>query len=458
MNPERVGRYRIDGVLGRGAMGVVYRGHDPGVGRTVAIKTVRRDGLDVVQLHNAGARFRREARAAGRLSHPNIVTVHDFGEDAGTVFLVCEYVPGAGLDQRLAAQGRPPLLTALAWLAQLLVALECAHAHGVVHRDVKASNLLLANGWQLKLADFGIAQVDGEEPDAEGLLLGTPSCMAPEQVRQEQVDARADVFAAGALLHQLLTGERAFRGSADEAMRQVLEDNPLPPSRVSADVPAAFDAVVACALSKRAQDRYPSANDFLVALREAAVAARVAGASAVFGDDPTLARPRRGPALAAAAGATVCADADTLARIEASLRQQVGPIAPTLLKKASRHCATATLDALLAQVARSIPDALARERFLASIRREPALDAAVMTSMPNAGAVASPLDEATLARVQSHLARLIGPMAALAVRRGRRDTASPRAFVEHIAAQIPDAATRQRFLGQYCVASLADRD
>jgi eukaryotic-like serine/threonine-protein kinase len=465
MDPTRIGRYRIDGVLGSGAMGIVYRGFDPGVGRVVAIKTVRKELLDGQQPGNVIERFRREARAAGRLSHPNIVTVHDFGEDAHSAYLVCEYVAGVALDRWLAEHGRADLATVLAWMGQLLNALEFAHAHGVVHRDVKAANLLVEKGRQLKLADFGIAQLDASDLTQAGLVLGTPSCMAPEQILQQTVDGRADVFAAGVLLYVLLTGTRPFPGPAERAMQQILDDTPAPPSQVDASVPAAFDAVVARALAKRPDERYRSASAFLAALRAAAGAMVPStgevgpdAISLVVGDEATLVLPRRGGAQdprtpnVTASGWTTAA----LDRIEAKLRMHVGPIAPLLVRKAAKR--STTIDELMAQLALDVADPSARAGFLAAGDLRTSGGEVLTRGAPTqsaSGAPSAALDDASIARVQDRLAAMIGPMASIAMRRALPEATTLSGLVQCAARFVPDARDRHRFLGEFGLPSTA---
>jgi len=244
MDPLTIGKYRIDGILGQGAMGIVYRGFDESVGRAVAIKTIRKE-VAGSRSWDAVARFRSEARAAGRLSHPNIVTVYDFAEDEDSAHLVCEYVPGRGLDVWLGEHRRADPATALMWMGQLLDALACAHAHGVVHRDVKASNILIVGNRLLKLADFGIAHVDSAHRTQVGLMIGTPSCMAPEQIRGGRIDGRTDVFAAGVLLYQMLSGATPFSGTDEAIMYKIVYEPHQPLSQVTNDPTLrAFDAVL----------------------------------------------------------------------------------------------------------------------------------------------------------------------------------------------------------------------
>ena len=462
MDPQRIGKYRIDGVLGSGAMGIVYRGFDPGVGRAVAIKVVRKELLESGSAWNAVERFRREARAAGRLSHTNIVTVHDFGEDAERAFLVCEYVDGVGLDAWLAEHGRVDLPRLMSWMGQLLAALEHAHAHGVVHRDVKPANLLLVRGRHLKLADFGIAQLDASDLTQGRVMIGTPSSMAPEQIRGEPVDARADVFAAGVLLYALLTGRRPFTGPTEAAMQQILDHSPTPPSQVEASVPAAFDEVVARALAKAPDQRFQSAGDFLAALRAAARAAGLNRRSDLEPEDATLVLPRDGmtsdarmPVHDAAAW-----DCVALEQIEAHLSLHVGPMAHRWVRKASER--SATLGELAEHLAQHIPSESARAQFRAAVGAANSgggsgggVSRSHATTQPaaSAPAPAAALDPASIARVQGQLAVIIGPMASLAIRRALKETSTLQGLARRVSEHVPDAGARGRFLAEFGVST-----
>ncbi|HWW69906.1 MAG TPA: serine/threonine-protein kinase, partial [Duganella sp.] len=263
--PQRIGKYRLDGLLGKGAMGVVYRAFDPLVDRTVALKTVRRDPADEAQAREMIERFRKEAQAAGRLMHPNIVAVHEYGESDDIAYIAMEFVDGTPLSTLIGE--RPCALSqALAWFGDLLAALDYSHRHGVVHRDIKPANLLVTRDGRIKISDFGIARVESSTLTQTGAMLGTPSYMSPEQFRGEAIDGRSDLFSAGVVLYQLLTSQRPFSGSAATVMQQVLNHTPTQPSQLNAALPAGFDAVVMRALAKEPRERHASARAFQQAL------------------------------------------------------------------------------------------------------------------------------------------------------------------------------------------------
>lgn len=282
--PQRIGRYEIRRTLGTGAMGVVFEAWDPAHARRVALKTMRHAAPGA----NAGDgalldRFRREAQTAGQLAHPNIVAAYEYGEDAesGRAFIAMEYVEGEELKRAFERNARFPLADVERIMTQLLAALEEAHAHGVVHRDVKPANVFMLPDGGVKIGDFGIARIDSSELTQVGSVLGTPSYMSPEQFMGQTVDGRSDLFAAGVILYQLLTGEKPFTGKLAAIMQQVLKDPPRPPSAHDPRLPAAFDALLAKALAKRPADRFQNARAFAAAVR-AAVAAAPAEASTPF--------------------------------------------------------------------------------------------------------------------------------------------------------------------------------
>ena len=290
----KLGKFEIRRELGKGAMGVVYEGHDPMIDRTVALKTIRAENLEGADAAEQLARFRREAQAAGRLTHPNIVAIYDFGEDAGTYFIAMEYVKGRELQSFLDANERFAMPEVVRIMGQLLDALDYSHRQGVVHRDIKPSNVIILGDGTAKVADFGIARLESSNLTQAGTVMGTPSYMSPEQFMGQTVDGRSDLFSAGVILYQLLTGERPFTGSLTTIMHKVLKEEPLPPSTLNVQVPRAFDAVIRKALAKRPDERYQTAREFLDAIRQAAAATpdpTVTNLDATLpGGQPTLVR------------------------------------------------------------------------------------------------------------------------------------------------------------------------
>ena len=276
---DKLGRYEIRRELGRGAMGVVYEAYDPMIKRLVALKTIRADQLARDDAALVLARFRREAQAAGRLNHPNIVSIYDFDEDAGTAFIAMEPVDGRELRDIFDAGERFTTADAVRLTGQILDALDYSHRQGVVHRDMKPANVFVQKDGNVKVADFGIAHVDSSSLTQDGSVMGTPNYMSPEQILGLPVDGRSDLFSVGVILYQFLTGERPFAGSSTTTMQKVLKEDPLPPSTLNVQLPDALDAVVHRALAKKPDDRYPTAAAFAADLR-AAAGPRPAGAAA----------------------------------------------------------------------------------------------------------------------------------------------------------------------------------
>jgi serine/threonine-protein kinase len=293
---SQLGKYEVRRELGRGAMGVVYEAYDPMIRRRVALKTIRPDQLAGERPDDTVARFRREAQAAGRLSHPNIVSIYDCDEDNGTWFIAMEFVDGRELKDLFAADERFRAADIERIMTQILAALDYSHRQGVVHRDIKPANIFLLADGTVKVADFGIAHIEASSLTQVGTVVGTPNYMSPEQIMGLPVDGRSDIFSAGVILYQFLTGERPFAGSSTTTMQKVLKEDPLPPSTLNVQLPPAIDAVVRKALAKRADDRFPTAQAFANALRLAmpsASASSAAGADAtIIRDEPVVSAPR----------------------------------------------------------------------------------------------------------------------------------------------------------------------
>lgn len=269
MSIEQLGRFKITGTLGRGAMGTVYRAHDPMLDRTVAIKTVACAGLSKEEIDTFERRFYREAKSAGRLNHPNIVTVHDVGREADLAFIAMEYLPGQTLRDVLDSGVFLPPQRCVDIARQIAEGLAFAHANEVVHRDIKPANIMVLENGNVKIADFGVALIPNSSNTVDGTAFGSPRYMSPEQIAGHKVDGRADIFSLAAVVYEMLTGRPPFDGAELAAvLHQVLHIQPPPPSTLHPGLPPAFDEVIARALSKRAERRYFSALEFADALQK----------------------------------------------------------------------------------------------------------------------------------------------------------------------------------------------
>jgi serine/threonine-protein kinase len=264
----RLGRYELLGELGRGAMGVVFRARDPIIDRVVALKTI--DPGRSGEAHARFAeRFFQEARSAGRLNHPNIVTIYDAGEAGGQAYIAMEFLEGTSLRQMLDEHAPLQVARAVEIAGQVARGLAYAHEHGVVHRDIKPANIIVLRNRRPKITDFGIARL-GEADVLAGSRAGSPKYMSPEQIRGDgALDGRSDLFSLGAVLYEMLSGRQPFGGvEVLDIMRAVLENTPAPPSAHNAAVPPELDALVLRMLAKRPDERHPSARWLYRELRQ----------------------------------------------------------------------------------------------------------------------------------------------------------------------------------------------
>jgi serine/threonine-protein kinase len=482
---DRIGKYRIDGVLGSGAMGVVYKAYDADIARTVALKTIRHELLDGMQEADIVARFRNEAQASGRLVHPNIVAVYDFGTYNNTTYIAMEYVDGTPLNAFLVKDVPMDLAASITCITQLLRALDYAHARGVVHRDIKPANILITGDAQVKITDFGIAKIESSTLTQVGAVIGTPSYMSPEQFKGEPVDGRSDLFAVGIVLYQMLTGVRPFSGPASTVMHQIIHENPPRPSERQPSLHPAFDAVVARAMAKRVEDRYPGAQAFLDALN-AAYMQQTGGVPLTDEDNertvlafqrpesPEPARPAH-PAGTSQHGSqpagTGSASSLTAAPewlqglapdLQTALSTQIGPVAKLVLKNAARDAID--LDDLCNRLLPHIGSDAGRVQFQDSLREikkkhglstlstmsgrsqtgtgRPATQLTQMTGMPTLLQLSPELMEAA----QMKLAVYVGPIAKVLAKRASKMTGNADEFYRLLAENLPDPQERARFL------------
>ncbi len=268
--PEQyLGKYKIISKLGQGAMGLVYKGFDPSIERYVALKTVSSHILtmDDSTIQSSLARFKQEAKIAGRLNHPNIVSVYEYGEDKNTIFIAMEFVEGRELKQVFQTQPVFDLGATVKLMISLLEALKHSHDNGVIHRDIKPGNIIVTPTGNIKVTDFGIARIGSSDLTQMGTLLGTPSYMSPEILDDKAIDARTDLFSAGIVFYQCLLGRKPFEGSPQQVMNKIATREHIPPSVLNPKFSPELDRIVAKALAKDPDQRYPSAAAMIMDLK-----------------------------------------------------------------------------------------------------------------------------------------------------------------------------------------------
>jgi eukaryotic-like serine/threonine-protein kinase len=266
---ETLGRYKILSILGQGAMGVVYKAIDPAIDRTVAIKTINLT-LNTDEIAEYEARFQQEIKAAGRLNHPNIVTIFDVGKNDTMAYMAMELLDGKELKDILAEAGRPKVADTVDWIAQIASGLTSAHEYDIIHRDVKPSNIMIVKGGYAKITDFGIARMTASAVKTmTGLILGSPRYMSPEQVIGKNLDHRTDIFSLGVVLYEALTAVPPFDGdNVNAIMYSTVNHTPDAPSNRNTDVPQMLDLIVAKALAKSVDERYQTMREFAQDLGE----------------------------------------------------------------------------------------------------------------------------------------------------------------------------------------------
>src|SRR5687767_13274364 len=485
--PERLGKYPITGVVGRGAMGIVFKGFDPVIKRPVAIKTIRKELLedDDPGLVASGAsgrfasdtmssRFQREAQAAGALNHPGIVSVYEYGEDAHYAFIAMEFVEGNNLRDYIANGTDFDEQDTVSIMAQLLDALHYAHGATVWHRDIKPANIIVMSNGRIKLTDFGIARLESADRTRTNVIMGTPGYIAPELYLGGQVDHRLDIFAAGVLFYQLLARRSPFRGGPEAIMHDVCYHDPEPASKADAQHRwPQYDAIVARAIAKAPADRFQSAAEFRSAILDAyaqPVANTISEATIVTH------RSRRatdGTSSAAAAGApslpktfsvsSPSAPPPTgwsgvvLAGVEMEIAKYVGPVAKVLVRRAAKE--HKDLESLVGALMPTIDDLKERSAFAKAVLGKPmttpmrggpaGTDGTALTGLTMITSGTRPGDALTAAeleRATKLLIGYIGPIGKVVARRAASEGVSRRDFFTKVANALDSDAARERFM------------
>ncbi len=327
--PKNIGKYEVQGVLGRGGMGVVYKAFDPAIHRQVAIKTITKSAMDPAELQYAIARFRHEAQAVGRLTHPRIAAIYDYGEDESIAYIVMELVHGKSLYEHLQNKAKFDLAEIGEIVRQLLDGLGYAHAQGVVHRDIKPSNLLVNDDGRIKISDFGIAHLDSSSLTQVGEIMGSPGYMSPEQFTGDEPDARSDIYAVGVIAYELLADRKPFTGSNVEIMRQVISERPPNPSDFSPNISVQLDWATHKALSKKREDRFQTAREFALAFVQGIAASLRANKPPTPEDSADAPTQRLDPKLVSAARMISGMQAGAKATADTTIPRADAKVAPT---------------------------------------------------------------------------------------------------------------------------------
>ena len=440
---KQLGKYKIVEVIGQSGFATAYKAIDPEPERTVALKVVLKEGLDERLAGGIVARFKNQLLAAERLAHPGIADVYDHGEDEHIAYLATEYLAGRGLRDFLTLHLRLGLKDIRSIMGQLLAALDFAHANGVVHRDVKPTNIIMLLSGRLKLADFGIALIDTFDFAQAGTAAGTPAYMSPEQHSGQEADRRSDIFSCGVVLYELLTGSKPFDGSPDTVGLKIRHEPYRVASKLNQGSPATFDAVLARALAKKPDDRFPTAREFATALDSAFKDAGDAPNETDARDSASEVTQPSSPGVRVPPAGL---KAEALRALEVLLTLHVGPMAKLLIKQ----CAKAASDGptLVSLLAKYIPTEPNRRAFIASamdkLSASPFLEA--VDEEPTVHFSRNLVDIDQLEIAVSRLAPYLGPIAKVIAKKTPGRTSDLRAYYRQLAENIADPADRARFL------------
>jgi serine/threonine-protein kinase len=442
---RQLGKYRIAEVIGASALATVYKATDPEPERTVALKILRKEGVDPRVTVPAVAKLRNQLLAAERLAHPGIADVYEHGEDDSHAWLAMEYLAGRGLRDFLTLRLRLGLKDTMSIMSQLLAALDFAHANGVVHRDVKPANIIMLLSGRLKLADFGVALIDTFDLAQAGATAGSPAYMSPEQYSGQEADRRSDIFSCGVVLYELLTGSKPFEGTPETVGEKICRDPYRPASELNPKgSPPALDPIIARALAKSPEERYPTARDFAGALEAAFKEGPDAQRNLDAGDSASRTlRPGDGTVQISA---SLRLSADELRAVEKLLTLRVGPMAKVLLRQSARIASDGPT--LVSMLAKYVPTEDDRRTFIAAAMEKMASSAA------SADAEESPavrfsrnlIDAAQVEIAGKRLARHLGPIARVIAKKTPGRPTDLRAYYRQLAENIADPSDRARFL------------
>jgi len=450
-HPKKIAKYRIDRVLGSGAMGVVYEGYDSKIERTVAVKILHthlRTGDHGAELEQ---RFLQEARAAARCHHPNIVTIFDFGIENEISYIVMEFVRGVELQAHLKSDNFIPLPSATDICIQVLEALAHAHGKGVIHRDIKPANIILLENGNVKVSDFGVARIDSSELTSTGYMVGTPSYMSPEGLQGQAVDARSDLYSVGVLFFELLTHRRPARDASVEENLGVLNNA----THLSSQNISSIKPILRQALQNDPNTRIQNAHDFVEQLKSIDDLDLTLALSGFFPAPQTLRRESGAQAGSLSAGQW---SDDILDSLERSLVRHIGPMARVLVRKQSRSANS--LEELVSSLSRHIPNENERSQFIKSVEKfsqnpktSQVNSGSKKASPPAAQPAASPsaqekpgITDAARERIEQLLAYHLGPLAGRLLQKAMKSSVEPTALIAQLAQHIPDEKERKQFV------------
>ncbi len=468
--PTRIAKYDIEKVLGKGAMGIVYKGLDAQIERHVAVKVLHTHLLEGDLGDDLTVRFQQEAKAAARCLHPNIVSVFDFGFHDDRPYIAMEYVDGIELKAQLQSDSQYSLAVAADITIQILQALEHAHSKGVVHRDIKPANIILLENGKVKVSDFGVARLDTSDLTSTGFMVGTPNYMSPEGLQGLQVDQRSDLYSVGVLFYELLTQQRPVRGlSLNETIDSLDVHGHLSVQSINSIKP-----ILRKALQPLAETRFQSASDFIKKLR-CIDDMELADAKTSFYISPTAKT-----IVASAAASTSPSkpetsasvwNADTLGSLEQTLAKYVGPMAHYLVKKSSKK--SQTMEGLSQILAQHIPTEQERQEFIqnltssgiyrahtgndsistANTTSDGRTSASLIFGLENAPIASPALSQKTtiisaddIKKVAETLTFYIGPLASRLAKRDAKKSVTLEDFHLRAAGNIPNKAEQQEFL------------
>jgi serine/threonine protein kinase len=480
--PERLGKYPITGVIGRGAMGIVFKGFDPVIKRPVAIKTIRKELLeddDVGSIVASGAsgqvasdtmssRFQREAQAAGALNHPGIVSVYEYGEDASYAFIAMELVEGNNLRDYIANGTSFDEQDTVSIMSQLLDALHYAHNATVWHRDIKPANIMVMSNGRIKLTDFGIARLESADRTRTNVIMGTPGYIAPELYLGGHVDHRMDIFAAGVVFYQLLARKSPFRGGPEAIMHDVCYHDPEAASKAD---PAhrwpQYDAIVTRAIAKAPADRFQTAGEFRSAILDAyaqPVANTISEATIVThrsrsafadpgpgsGGGAVSSSPKTFSVSSPSAPPPTGWSGVVLAGVEVEIAKYIGPVAKVLVRRAAKE--HKDLESLVGSLMPAIDDLNERSAFARAVLGKP-MTTPLRGVPKSAESMSAPgtrpgdvLSAADLERATKVLIGYVGPIGKVIAKRAATEGVSRRDFFAKVAGTLDSDAARERFM------------